>query len=104
MILVLGSVVVREDSLLEALRLSHEHVARSRTEPGCIAHAVHRDTENPNRLVFVEQWVNQELLWGHFRVPASGAFVRSLAALAMEAPALSIYEATAVTPPGANAH
>jgi len=104
MILVLGSVVVREGSLLEALTLSHDHVTRSRTEPGCIAHAVHRDTENPNRLVFVEQWVSQEVLWAHFRVPASGAFVRALAALAVDAPALSIYEATAVATPGANAH
>jgi quinol monooxygenase YgiN len=104
MILVLGSVVVREDSLPEALTLSHEHVARSRSEPGCIAHAVHRDTENPNRLVFVEQWASQELLWAHFRVPASGAFVRSLAALAREAPALAIYEATPVAAPGASSH
>jgi len=55
MILVPGSVVVAEGCYAEALTLSEEHVARSRAEPGCIAHAVHQDTENPQRLVFVEQ-------------------------------------------------
>jgi quinol monooxygenase YgiN len=103
MILLLGSVVVREGSLPDALVLSHEHVTRSRTEPGCISHAVHRDTENPNRLVFVEQWANEEVLWAHFRVPASGAFVKSLAALAVESPNISIYDATAVAAPGGHA-
>ena len=34
------------------------HVRRSRTEPGCLFHAVHRDVEEPLRLVFVERWVD----------------------------------------------
>ena len=68
MILVLGSVVAMEGRVAEALALSREHVARSRTEPGCIAHAVHQDTENPLCLVFVERWASQEVLWEHFKV------------------------------------
>ena len=96
MILVIGSVVAREGCLPEALALSREHVNRSRAEPGCIAHAVHQDTENPQRLVFVEQWLSQEALWQHFAVPASRTFARSLEALAAESPSLAIYEAAAV--------
>jgi ketosteroid isomerase-like protein len=42
MIIVLGSVVAHEGRRDEALALSEEHVARSRTEPGCIAHAAER--------------------------------------------------------------
>ena len=42
MILVHGHVVARVGAFDEALALSQEHVARSRAEPGCIAHAVHR--------------------------------------------------------------
>jgi quinol monooxygenase YgiN len=99
MILVLGSVVAREGCVLEALALSQEHVTRSRTEAGCISHAVHRDTENPNRLVFVEQWASRDVLWDHFRVPTSRSFVKSLTALAAEPPSLAIYEATAVAAP-----
>jgi quinol monooxygenase YgiN len=93
MIVVLGSVLVRESHLQEALRLSHEHVARSRTEPGCISHGAHQDTENPHRLVFVEEWADHDSLARHFKVPASGQFVRSLGALAAQAPTMTIYEA-----------
>ena len=78
MILVIGSVLAQEDRLAEALRLSKEHVARSRTEPGCITHAVHQDTENQHRLVIVEEWADQAALQQHFRVPASRAFAQAL--------------------------
>jgi len=103
MILVLGDVVAREGRIAEALALSKEHVARSRAEPGCLAHAVHQDTENPSRLVFVEQWANQEALWEHFKVPASRAFAKALALLAERPPSIAIYEAEQVSMPGKNA-
>jgi quinol monooxygenase YgiN len=103
MIIVLGSVVAREGRVNEALSLSQEHVARSRAEPGCIAHAVHQDTENPLRLVFVEQWVSQAALWEHFKVPESRTFAKALAALAQEEPSIAIYEATPVQVPGKGA-
>jgi quinol monooxygenase YgiN len=96
MILVIGSVVTQPDHFADALALSLEHVARSRTEPGCLAHAVHQDAENPRRLVFVEQWSDQAALAEHFKVPAARAFAKALTALAAEAPSLSIYEATQV--------
>jgi quinol monooxygenase YgiN len=50
MILVTGSILAREDTFDEVLRLSLEHVERSRKEPGCISHAVHVDCQNPLRL------------------------------------------------------
>ena len=103
MILVLGSVLVKEGGVAEALALSQEHVSRSREEPGCIAHAVHKDAENPSRLVFVEQWSSEAALWEHFKVPASRAFARALAGLATEAPSMAIYSATPVQVPGRDA-
>jgi quinol monooxygenase YgiN len=103
MIIVLGSVVARDGRIDEALSLSQEHVARSRAEPGCIAHAVHQDTENPSRLVFVEQWASQAALWEHFKVPASRTFAKALAALGQEEPSIAIYEAAPVQVPGKNA-
>ena len=96
MILVLGSVVAKEGSLAEVLRLSQEHVSRSRTELGCASHAVHIDAENPSRLVFVEEWQDQAALQAHFLVPASRAFGKALAELAAEPPRLAVYEATKV--------
>lgn len=103
MILVLGDVVAREGRTAEALALSREHVARSRLEPGCLAHGVHEDAENPRRLVFVEQWASQAALWEHFKVAASQAFARALAELAEQPPSIAIYEASPVQIPGRNA-
>lgn len=93
-ILVLGSAVAQPGRYAEALALSQEHVRRSRLESGCIAHAVHQDTENPLRLVFVEQWADRAALLQHFQVPASRAFVKALGALVSEPPQLAMYQAT----------
>src|ERR1700752_3639079 len=94
MIVVTGSATTRQDSFEEARRLSLEHVHRSRTEPGCISHAVHVDCENPLRLVFIEQWADRAALAAHFTVPASRIFVRSLQSLASAATTIEIYDAT----------
>lgn len=98
MILVLGHVTARPEHFDEVLRLSQEHVARSLAEPGCLAHAVHRDTENPLRLVFVEKWADMAALQVHFRVPASREFGKALATMASEQPGLELYDAEAVKP------
>ena len=96
MILVTGSVVARQDTLEEIRKLSLEHVHRSRTEPGCISHAVHIDCENPLRLVFVEQWADRYALLAHFAVPASRNFVRALQPLAALSTTIEIYDATRI--------
>ena len=93
MILVTGSFVAREDRLTDALALSLEHVRRSRSEAGCISHAVHQDAENPARLVFIEEWSDQAALEAHFAVPASREFVRLVGELANEVPRLNVFEA-----------
>src|SRR5436853_5801796 len=96
MILVTGSVVAREDSFDEVRRLSLEHVRRSRTEPGCISHAVHVDCEDPMRLVFFEQWAARAALLTHFAVPASRNFVHALQGLAAAATTIEIYDASKI--------
>ena len=94
MIVVTGSVTARADSFDEVRNLSLEHVRRSRTEPGCISHAVQVDCENPLRLVFFEQWADRAALLAHFAVPASRDFVRSLQSLAAAATTIELYDAT----------
>ena len=92
MIVVTGSVTARADSFDEVRKLSLEHVRRSRTEPGCISHAVHVDCENPLKLVFFEQWADREALAAHFAVPASREFVRALQSLAAAATTIELYD------------
>ncbi|QIG91657.1 MULTISPECIES: putative quinol monooxygenase [unclassified Bradyrhizobium] len=93
MIVVTGSVTARPDTFDEVRRLSLEHVHRSRTEPGCISHAVHVDCEDPLKLVFFEQWADRAALATHFAVPASRDFVRSLQSLAAAATTIELYDA-----------
>lgn len=92
-VIVTGSVRARPETLDEILSAALDHVRRSRTESGCLSHAVHRDVEDPNRLVFLERWADRSSLQDHFAVPASVEFVRSVARLAAEPPTMAIYDA-----------
>jgi quinol monooxygenase YgiN len=96
-LIVTGSVQARPDSVEQVLALSLAHVRRSRQEPGCLAHSVHRDCEDALRLVFVEHWADADALRAHFGVPASRAFVREVSALAASPPELEVYEARPVS-------
>jgi len=91
MIIVLGHVDASADTIDAAVAVSLEHVRRSRQEPGCMSHSVHRDVENPLRLVFVERWTDRDALNAHFRVPESGAFVDALTGLAVGDPVMEIF-------------
>jgi quinol monooxygenase YgiN len=93
-IVVTGSVTARQDTFDQVLKLSLEHVHRSRKEPGCISHAVLVDCENPLRLVFFEQWADRAALQAHFAVPASSETVRTLRSLSAAPATLEIYDAT----------
>jgi len=94
MMIVTGSILARPETFDELLAASLEHVRRSRAEPGCISHAVHRDVEDEHRLVFFERWADRASLDDHFRVPASADFVRTVTRLAVQPPTMVIYEAT----------
>ena len=96
MILVTGSILAREDSFADVLRLCLEHVERSRKEPGCISHAVHVDCQNPLRLFFFEQWADEAALRTHFAVEGSRQFVKSLRDRIVETTGTQIYSAVSI--------
>ena len=93
MIIVTGSVRASPDTIDEVVQLSLDHVRRSREEPGCLLHSVHRDVEDPLRVVFVEHWEDSAALATHFEVPESVAFVVAVTELAADTPELDIYDA-----------
>jgi len=97
MIIVTGSIQSRLDSVEELRRLSLEHVARSRAEPGCLEHGVAVDANDGLRLVFFERWADRESLLAHFRVAASREFAKKVAQLAAHPPELATYEASELT-------
>ncbi len=93
MIIILGSAIVRSDCRADALALGITHSSRSRDEPGCISHNCHIDAENPDKLVFVEQWADMAAVKQHFAVPDSGEFVRLLSQMAIAAPEMQLFAA-----------
>jgi quinol monooxygenase YgiN len=93
LIIVTGSIVAKPDSFDELRALSLQHVRRSRSEPGCLSHAVHIDAENPLRLVFLETWADRAAITAHFAVSDSLAFVKAARQLALEPPLIQVYDA-----------
>lgn len=98
MIIVTGSVIAKPGDEEAVLALSLEHVQRSRTEPGCLAHNVSVDQENTSRFVFVEEWADMPALMAHFQLEASQHFVRDLRALLAEPPVMKIFNADEIKP------
>lgn len=94
MVIVFGNVPVAPVHIAEALALAREHVLRSRTEPGCLSHAVYEDPDRPHQLVFVEEWASQEALQQHVALPASVAFGQALVRLADGRMQVRMFEAT----------
>jgi quinol monooxygenase YgiN len=97
MIVVTGSFIAKEGQLDIALGHSLAHVQRSRFEDGCLMFSVNIDAENPNRLVFLEEWRDMSALKVHFKVPECMAFASNINALAESVAPLNIYEATVLT-------
>jgi len=96
MIIITGSVMTNATNRAEIERLCVEHSQRSRAEPGCIAHNVHADCENPDKLVFVELWADGNAVRTHFSVPESAMFVKRVGELSTEPTSIQIYRADEV--------
>lgn len=97
MIIVTGRIEAKPDCYDEVMRLSLEHVARSRAEPGCIDHRVAVDCENAMQFVFVEYWADMPALMTHFAVEASQKFVKSLTPLVATKPDMRVFNADEVS-------
>ena len=94
MLIVTGALQARLDTVEELKRLSLEHVARSRAEPGCLEHGVAIDANDGLRLVFFERWADREALTAHFKAPTSREFAAAVGRLAAHAPELAAFEAS----------
>ena len=97
MILITGHVIMTPENAKRMMALGAEHSARSRGEAGCLAHHCHVDVEQPDRLVFVEEWADIDAVRTHFAVPASVAFVAEMRALSPQPPVIRIHAAEDVT-------
>ena len=97
MILITGHVILSPQHRERMIALGAAHSARSRSEPGCLAHNCHVDVENPGRLMFVEEWESVDAVRAHFALPASRAFVAEMRALSPAPPVMRIYAVEDIT-------
>ena len=84
MLIVTGSVTATPETFDALRRAALEHVGRSRSEPGCLAHGVYADSEAPLRLFFYEEWADRSALDRHFAQPGSTGFMRAVRELSAD--------------------
>lgn len=96
MIIVRGSIQTTSENLPEVLRLSLDHVQRSRIESGCISHSAAVDAENQCKVVFYEEWRDMPALQKHFEVPESKSFVQNISLLSISSPQIRMFNASEV--------
>jgi quinol monooxygenase YgiN len=94
MIIVTGSITAKPDAFEALLEACLAHVQRSRTEDGCISHAVRIDTENPLKLVFFEEWRDLAALQAHFVTPGIADLLAAFREHSSESEPITTYEAT----------
>jgi quinol monooxygenase YgiN len=95
MILITGSIAATATTFDEIRALSLAHTRRSRTEDGCLHHAVHVDAENPLRLVFVEHWRDKAAVLKHFADADARGFVGAVRKLGATT-TIEIFEASEI--------
>ncbi|WP_284125449.1 putative quinol monooxygenase [Parerythrobacter aestuarii] len=96
MIIITGTVQLKPESREDAIRLGCEHSARSRGEPGCLAHNCYVDAEDELRIHFFEKWADEAAVKQHFAVPESRAFVGEISGFASAPPQIELFAARAV--------
>ena len=94
MIIVTGSVTAKPGSFEALLEASLAHVHRSRSEDGCISHAVRIDSEEPLKLVFFEEWRDIAALQTHFVTPGIKELLAAFREHSDTSEPITTYEAT----------
>ncbi|THD36062.1 MAG: antibiotic biosynthesis monooxygenase [Sphingomonas sp.] len=98
MIIVTGSVTAKPGSFEALLDAAQAHVHRSRTEDGCISHAVRIDSEEPMKLVFFEEWRDVAALQAHFATPGVQELLAAFREHSSASEKITAYEATKLPP------
>lgn len=93
MLIVTGALTVAPENREALLAAARAHVARSRTEPGCLSHELFVDADDFGRLFFFERWHDRAALEAHFAQPGSHAFMRAVRDLALSITGPDVFEA-----------
>jgi quinol monooxygenase YgiN len=68
-IVVVGSFTAQEGKEAEAAEAMEALMEPTHGEDGCILYALHRGSDDPRRLAYIERWTSREALDGHLASP-----------------------------------
>jgi len=88
-VVVAATVQVKPESQDQALTALTTAIQATHGEDGCIAYALHRDTQDPTRFVIVEKWATQEALEQHGETPHLKALFGALGPLLAGPPTIT---------------
>lgn len=91
-VVVVATMRAREGNADEVLAGLAELAAHTHAEEGCHTYAIHRGSDDPDRIVLVERWRSRDDLDAHFRRPYVAA-VGEKAHLLAEPPQIHFLEA-----------
>lgn len=78
MIIVHGTIPVKQEVRDEALDLARTMAAATRVEPGCVSYDFYVGLTEPNKLMLFQEWESMEALMAHFKTDHMEAFLREL--------------------------
>ena len=92
-VVVVGTFKAEPGKEAEALEAFKALVEPTHAEDGCILYALHRGTDDPSRLTFVERWASREALDAHLTTPHVAALLERAEALFGDSPDITVFEA-----------
>ncbi len=99
-VVVVAVVTAQEGKRDEVERIIAETlVPPTHAEDGCVTFALHRDTNDDRRLVFVERWASAEALGRHAKQPHMAAFREAVGPLLAEPSVIHVLDPVAMGDP-----
>jgi quinol monooxygenase YgiN len=78
MIIVHGTIPIKEESRDLALDLARDMAEATRTEDGCISYDFYIGLNEPNTLLLFQEWEDMDSLMAHFKTEHMESFLREL--------------------------
>ena len=92
-IVVVGSFTARPGKEAEGLEAFEALVEPTHAEDGCILYALHRGSDDPAKLAFIERWESREALEAHLASPHIKAILERAEDLFGDSGSITVYEA-----------
>lgn len=93
MVILHASFRVKDGSLPFALAQCETVLGPSRAEPGCISYAFFALPNDPQSMIFVEEWQSPDALKSHFEMDYVKAFFAAVPQFVEEPPTVKIFSA-----------